>query len=239
MKVLALDTATEACSCALWVNGELHGLSETVGRSHTQRLPAMVAELLAMAALSPAQLDGVVCGIGPGSFAGVRIGVAYAKGLALIHDRPLVAVDSLLMLAASVSDADRVLSVIDARLGGLYLAAHVRGDDGEWVAARPPLLCTPETIPAAPVVGRWVGVGSGFAVAEAALRSGWRQALQSIDAAALPQAKDVIGIGVRRLLAGQGISAAALAPLYLRDKVALTHLEQQAKRAQSRPPPPP
>ena len=83
MKLFALDTATEACSVALWLDGETVERFEVAGRDHTQRLPAMAKALMAEAGLRWSQLDGLVCGTGPGSFAGVRIGVAYTQGLAL------------------------------------------------------------------------------------------------------------------------------------------------------------
>ena len=100
MKIFALDTATEACSVALWLDGETVERFEIAGRDHTQRLPAMAKALMADAGLAWSQLDGLVCGIGPGSFAGVRIGVAYTQGLALAHGQPVVGVSSLAMLAA-------------------------------------------------------------------------------------------------------------------------------------------
>ena len=99
MKLLALDTATEACSVALWLDGRIEQRYEAVGRGHSQRLPQMLQELLVDCGVAAGQLDGIACGIGPGSFAGVRIGVGFAKGLALGLDRPVLPVTSLAMLA--------------------------------------------------------------------------------------------------------------------------------------------
>lgn len=230
---LALDTATEACSAALQLGERVLARSVVSGRDHTRLLPAMVAELLAEAGLRSAQLDGVVCGIGPGSFAGVRIGVAYAKGLALVHERPVLGVSSLEMLAED-ADAAAVLTVIDARLGGVYAAAWVRDDSARWRAALTPCLCAPEALPAAPEEAPWQGRGSGFSAYGAALAAAWQVPLAAVDAAALPQARAALRIAAAAPAAAWG-DAAALAPLYLRDKVALTQAEQQARRAAPRP----
>lgn len=230
---LALDTATEACSAALQLGERVLARSVLSGRDHTRQLPAMVAELLAEAGLRSGQLDGIVCGIGPGSFAGVRIGVAYAKGLALVHDRPLLGISSLEMLARSVT-APAVLSVIDARLGGVYAAAWRRDEQGPWLPVLAPMLCAPELLPAAPAPGPWVALGSGFAAYPEPLAQAWQAPLAAVDAAALPQAAAALRAAAEAPAAAWG-DAAALVPLYLRDKVALTQAEQQARRAAPRP----
>lgn len=229
MKLLALDTATEACSCALLCEGAVLERFEVTGRGHTQRLPAMVAELLAEAGLSVPMLDGIVCGIGPGSFAGLRIGVAYAKGLALASGRPVLGVNALETLAAA-APGEPVLAAIDARLGGLYAAAY--GADGE--ERLPPTLIEPGHYPVAPGMASWTGLGSGFKAEGAALMQAWQAPFARIDPDALPRAGHALAIGQKRLSAGEGVDAAGLTPLYLRNKVALTQAEQQACRAPRR-----
>jgi len=104
LRLLAIDTATEACSAALWIDGAIVERHEVVGRTHTERLLPLVQALLADAGLRPAQLDGLIAGIGPGSFAGVRIGVGLVKGMALGLDRPVVGITSLAMLAQAALD---------------------------------------------------------------------------------------------------------------------------------------
>ena len=176
-------------------------------------------------------LDGVVCGIGPGSFAGLRIGLSYAKGLAMVGDLPMVGVSSLQMLAGP-STLDRVLTVIDARLSAVYAAAWQRDDAGQWQAIMAPTLCAPDALPAAPDPAQtWLGLGSGFAAYGAPLAAAWGAALPVIDATALPSAVHALPPGRDALLRGAGLDAAQLQPLYLRNKVALTQVEQQALRA--------
>ena len=185
MKLLAIDTATEACSVALQVGDAVIARFAVAGRAHTQMLPKQVAEVLAEAGVTVRDLDGVVCGIGPGSFAGLRIGLSYAKGLAMVGGLPMVGVSSLQMLAGP-STLDRVLTVIDARLSAVYAAP---------------------------------------------LAAAWGAALPVIDGTALPSAVHALPPGRDALLRGAGLDAAQLQPLYLRNKVALTQVEQQALRA--------
>ncbi len=94
-RILALDTATEACSVALWNEGEIHSLFEICPREHTQRILPMVQQVLADSGLTLKDLDALAFGQGPGSFTGVRIGIGIAQGLALGADLPLLGVSSL------------------------------------------------------------------------------------------------------------------------------------------------
>ena len=231
MKLLALDTATEACSVALLINGEIHARFVHAGRSHTQQLLPMVRGLMAEAGLGFAQLDGYVCGVGPGSFAGVRIGVGYVKGLALAHERPVVPVSSLSMLALPSLDAgaEGVLVAIDARLDEVYYAAYRRGADGLPQRIDEELVTPPASVPRA-ASGAWHAVGSGWGAYASALQQASGVTPRSIDADALPRAADALRIAQPLFAAGATITAAALVPRYLRNKVALTLVEQQVHR---------
>ena len=231
MKLLAIDTATEALSAALWLDGEIIERYAVVTREHAARLPLLVPELIAEAGLTLRQLDGLVCGIGPGSFAGVRIGVSYVKGLALGLDRPVVGVSSLAMLAqaALVEHPEATaLAAIDARMDEVYFGAYrlVDGlatavqDDAVGPAAE---VCVPPATPQ-------VAIGSGWRAHREALLAALPAAPTQIDADAYPHAAAALGIAAARFAAGEGGDAAALVPAYLRNRVALTKLEQQALR---------
>ena len=230
VKLLALDTATEACSAALqWPGGALHRF-EVAGRDHTRRLPAMVAALLAEAGLRVSDLDGIACGVGPGSFAGVRIGIGFAKGLALAADLPTVGISSLAMLAEA-QDEPSVLTVIDARLSAVYAGAWRRQPQG-WTAVLAPMLCLPADLPSCAEAGPgWAGVGTGFGPYAETLVPAWGAPLTRMDARALPDARAALRLAQPLFVAGQGVPADALQPSYLRDKVALTMVEQRAQRA--------
>lgn len=226
MKLLALDTATEACSAALSVDGAVRARFEIAGREHTQRLPAMVLGLMAEAGLSFSALDGLVCGIGPGSFAGVRIGVGYAKGIALARDLPVLGVSSLTMLAQGAAHA-RVLAAIDARMNEVYWAPLARDADGRMQMLAPPCVCAPNAVPVA--AGEWQAVGSGWGAYGELLQLASGALLLGTQADALPHAQQGLR-WAQPVFTALAQSADDLVPLYLRDKVALTQDEQRALR---------
>lgn len=228
--LLAVDTATDACSVALRVGERVLTDGRVAQRGHAQTLPGQVAGVLAEAGIRATDLDGVICGIGPGSFAGLRIGMAYAKALAFVADCPMVGISSLQMLAEAIPEGP-VLTVIDARLSAVYAAAWARSPDGTLAPVMSPLLCAPDALPAAPDGCAWQAVGSGFAVYAAELTGAWRAPLATVEGRALPDARHALAPGQAALRRGAGVAPSALGPLYLRHKVALTHAEQQGLRA--------
>lgn len=231
-RVLALDTATEACSVALAVDGRIFSRHEQAGRTHTARLAPMVQAVLTEVGVSVGELDALVCGIGPGSFAGVRIGVAYAKGLALALDLPVLGIGSLEMLAAPhlASGAQGVVTAIDARMGEVYFAAYARDAEGAVQTVVAPCVRPPAEVPALPA-GEWMAVGTGWNAYAQSLPAACGIAPLRIDGDALPNAADALRLALPRLASGQGVDAGLLTPVYLRDKVALTAAEQAARRA--------
>lgn len=233
MRLLAVDTATEACSAALWLDGALVERFEVAGRRHTEKLLPLLRALLAEAGIRPAQLDGLVAGIGPGSFAGVRIGVGLIKGMALGLDRPVVGVTSLAMLAQAAirGGARRVLPCIDARMGEIYLGAYERDADGLARSLQIDQVVPPDQARLGGLAGDWTAVGTGWGAYEAILRQRLPHAPLSVDGAALPHAGDALLLALPQFQAGLALSADDLAPAYLRDRVALTLVEQQAARS--------
>lgn len=128
MIVLALDTCLGACSAALADGDRLLGkCSEAMTRGHQERLAPMVRELMAGAGVSFAELDRIGVTVGPGSFTGLRVGLAFAKGLALALGRPCVGVGTLEALAAICGAAGRCAAVIDAGRGCLYFQMFEAG----------------------------------------------------------------------------------------------------------------
>lgn len=233
MRLLALDTATEACSVALWLDDRYLERFEVAGRDHTQRLPPMLHGLMAEAGIGYGQLDGLVCGLGPGSFAGVRIAVAFCQGLALAHDRPAFGVSSLAMLAqgAVVRGARQVLAAIDARMDEVYFGAYRADPDGLAVADGLLRVCRPEQVPAQS--GDWQAVGTGWGRYCPALSLATGAGLLAVDGDALPRASDALRLALPAYRRGAFGDAAALAPIYLRNRVALTLAEQALARAKS------
>lgn len=229
---LAVDTATEACSVAIWLDGQIRERFEPMQRQHTARVLPLVQSVLADAGRTLAQLDGLVCGIGPGSFAGLRIGVGVVKGLALARDLPVVGVSSLAMLAQRAMREHgeaQVVAVIDARMNEVYCGAYRRDAAGRAAAVLADQVCAAPAVPPLPA-GVWSGVGTGWARYGAELRRAVGVDLARVDATALPHAEDALALAVPEFAAGRAGSADALAPAYLRDRVALTLAEQAALR---------
>lgn len=234
MKLLAIDTATEACSAALWLDGQVLPRFEKAGRTHTQLLIPMVQRLLGEAGCSFGQLDGIACGVGPGSFAGVRIAVSFVKGLSLTRDRPVVGVSSLAMLAQAAINrgAPQVLAAIDARMNEVYWGAYQRNAQGLAQLAGVEAVCAPPDVGA--VGGVWAAVGSGWGSYEAALRAACGAQLSAVEGAALPAAQEALQLALPRFQSGQTIHAENLEPSYLRNKVALTLAEQNELKDNAR-----
>lgn len=231
MKLLAFETATEACSVALWVDGEVRERFEVAPRRHAELSLPWAEQLLAEAGIARRQLDLIAVGRGPGAFTGVRLAIALAQGIALALDRPVVAVSTLAALAQG-SAAPRVLAAIDARMGEVYAGAFER-IDGELRAVGTESVSTPDAV-SLPDGDGWAGVGTGYGALDGALATRLGDRLASVDAAALPHAADVARLAVRAHARGEAVSADRLEPAYLRNHVALTLAEQQALRASKR-----
>ena len=232
MNILAIDTATEACSVAVYSDGAIHERFEIVNREHTQKLLPMIHAVMAESGRVLAQLDGIACGVGPGSFAGVRISVGVVKGLALPKDLPVVGISSLAALAQRemrLNRAQQVIAVIDARMNEVYAGAYQKAPDGRAVAVVADQVCAAGSMPRLPE-GEWIAVGTGWGAYESALRAALGVPPSRIDATALPHAEEAIHLALPEFAAGRGQSADSLVPVYLRDRVALTLAEQRAKQ---------
>lgn len=231
VRLLAIDTATEACSCVLWVDGQQRARFEVVGRSHTQKLMPMVQSLMDEAGLAYAQIDVFGCGIGPGSFAGVRIGTGFIKGLALALDRPVVVSNSLEAMAqARINQGhEHVVAAIDARMEEIYFGCFSAGPERRAQACSQ-LQVLPPTEATLPVDAAWAACGSAWQTYGQQLSEQLGIPAGAVDAQALPDVAEVVPQMLSRYGAGQFVSADELAPLYLRNKVALTLDEQVALR---------
>ncbi len=234
MRILALDTATEALSAALYVDGEVTLRESRPVRGHGEWLLPMVDELLALGGLKLAALDAIAVGRGPGAFTGVRIAVSVAQGLAFAADLPMVGVSDLSALAHGAARRYfaagtgqvpvTVLACLDARLGSLYAAAFrlaagvADGSDEEHYLAPEEAIVTPEQVPLAgsePIVVAGHGWLAGPVLAA---RVGAR--LSSAYPDLLPGADSIARLGARLYARGAGVPPERLAPVYLRDDVA-------------------
>ncbi len=242
IKLLALETATEHCSVAIWQRDSAGQAQCIVRRQHaprqqTELILLMVDELLAESGLALTQFTAVAYSCGPGAFTGVRIAAAVAQGLAFGADLPVVPVSSLQTLAQAAyrqHGARAVLAAFDARMQEIYAGAYALDADGLMQAITPDIAGAPATLPAA-LVDAWAAylhahlAESADAVAAAvAAGSGWATygdslaqtfAVQQIYADLAPDAEDVATLALAAVQAGKAVAPELALPIYLRDDV--------------------
>jgi tRNA threonylcarbamoyladenosine biosynthesis protein TsaB len=237
VRILALDTATEACSVALLTDAGVIGRYREVGRGHAEEILGMVDAVLAQAGIGLTALDAIAASVGPGAFTGVRICVSVAQGLAFGAGLPVIPVTTLEALALRAvrdSGAAQVLACLDARMGEVYWACF-RADPTGGLAALGSAAVGAAASVAVPFAGSYYGIGRGFAAYPAL---GARPRLILADGAddALPDARQMAELGALRFAAGEALDPGDLTPRYLRDKVAQTEIERaQARAATTRP----
>jgi len=216
--LLALDTATEACSVALLHDGKVLSHYEVIPRLHAQRLLPMIKDLLAEAGITLSAVDAIAFGRGPGAFTGVRIAIGVVQGLAFALERPVLPVSNLAVLAQRAfreHGARQVAAAIDARMDEVYWGCY-RETAGEMGLVGAEAVMPPEqaALPA-DATGDWFGAGTGWGYAE---RIAVKLAGQ--DAGMLPHAQDLLTLATFAWQRGEAIVADAAQPVYLRDKVA-------------------
>jgi tRNA threonylcarbamoyladenosine biosynthesis protein TsaB len=218
-KILALETATDACSAALQVDGEITHRFTLAPRQHTNLILPMVAELLAEADLTIQQLDAIAYGAGPGSFTGVRVATSVTQGLALAHDLPVIGLSCLKILAIGAARAHgfgRIAPIMDARKSEVYCALYdVDRTTSHAVEVCADSLCSPKdlrlSLSADDVV---VGTGSAEYRREILASGIPMQALR--EAPLYPSAIDALSAAQRALEAGETVAAEFALPIYLR-----------------------
>lgn len=230
--LLALDSASERLAVAV-VAGERHWCAEEEGGARaSQRALPLAFELLAQAGLAPTALDAIAFGRGPGAFTGLRTACAVAQGLAFGLQRPVLAIDSLALVAEDArtqlgAAAEALWVAMDARMDEVY-AAPYRWVDGAWQALRAPALWT---LPALAAAWREAPpacvAGSALAAFGARLPVGNASRVDAVHDRSAALAHLARAAWQR----GEGIDAAQALPLYLRDKVALTTAEREAAKA--------
>lgn len=221
-RILAIDTATEACSVALWNNGEKHALFEICPREHTQRILPMVQQILAESGVSLNQLDALAFGRGPGSFTGVRIGIGIAQGLAMGADLPMIGVSTLATMAQGAfrqMGATQVLAAIDARMGEVYWGQYQRQNDGVWLGENTEAVFTPERAQqnVMALAGEWASVGTGWGTYPDMAAA---TPITLVDGQImLPQAEDMLPLALVDFALGKMTAVENAQPTYLRNEV--------------------
>jgi tRNA threonylcarbamoyladenosine biosynthesis protein TsaB len=227
MNILAIDTATEACSVALQCADDARFRFSQEPRAHARVLLPMIDELMAEAGMAPAALDAVAFGRGPGSFTGVRIATAAAQAVAFGVDIPALPISSLALVAQQgvrLHGIQRAAVSMDARMGEVYWGCYVAGGDGLVLLQGDEAVLPPQAL-VLPDERTWTAIGSGW--------QAYSEALQTVvvstcpePAVTLPHAQDMLPLAMRALLNGEGVSAEQALPVYLRNHVALTEAER-------------
>ena len=220
--ILALETSTELGSCALWRDGEVVERLSPGGRSHSETLLPLVRELLAEAGCQIGQLDAIAFGVGPGAFTGLRIACGAAQGLAVASGIPLLPVTSLEAMAA-LSGGERVVAVLDARMGEVYSGHYQRAADGYQLLGEIRVSAPADVL--LPSGSEWLACGNAIA-AYPVLQQRLTLAGMAQLPGVLPSAAALARMAAPRAARGAGIDAALAAPLYIRDKVAKTVAER-------------
>ena len=220
MKLLAIDTSSDACSVALQVGENISEKHVVEPRAHTRILVPTIDELLRGAGIELAELDALVLGNGPGSFVGMRIGASVAQGICYGAGLRIVPVSSLAAIAAEAIEthgADRVLVAQDARMHEVYLGKFHRDADGL------PQAGGDEEI-------RGIGLFDDLDEEYVAAGGAWqkfpellaknRERISEVLEISVPRAKYLLRSGARELQRGRAIVPGALLPSYIRVKVA-------------------
>jgi tRNA threonylcarbamoyladenosine biosynthesis protein TsaB len=230
--LLALDCAGDRLVVALALGEQVHGADEPGAMLASARALPLVHEVLREAGVGWRDLDAVAFGRGPGAFTGLRTACSIAQGLAFGLDRPVLALDSLALHAEDAwaqhgARARRLWVAMDARMDEVYAASFERDGDGWRTHAAPALW----TLPA--LDSAWRAAPPGCVAGNAAAAFGARLACAGALVVGTPA--DRVAALARLARAawarGEGVPADAAAPLYLRDKVALTSVERAAAKA--------
>lgn len=234
--VVAFDTSTECLAVAVLSDGTRWCEERPGGAAASATLLPALQGLLAAAGRGMPQVAAIAFGRGPGAFTGLRTSCAVAQGLAFGLGRPVLPIDSLLIVAeqarrqvAPSATRFEISVVMDARMGELYAAWYRwAGEPARWQTLQPPGLWAPDawvqTMADAPPAAC---AGSGLAlIGGAACPSSQRIAVTEAG-----RAEALLALAEAAWRRGEGIDAALALPIYLRDKVALTTAERAAAAA--------
>ena len=217
--LLALDTATEACSVALLHNGQVFSRYAVIPRLHAQRILPMISEVLAEAGISKTAVTAIAFGRGPGAFTGLRIAVGVVQGLAFALQIPVLPVSNLAAIAQRACrehGAKQVAVAIDARMDEVYWGCYSLIDGEVRLQGNEAVLPPERAELARTAQGEWFAAGTGWqAYAERITVP-----VYASDAQLLPHAEDILTLAQGMWQRGEAISAQDAQPIYLRDQVA-------------------
>jgi tRNA threonylcarbamoyladenosine biosynthesis protein TsaB len=228
MKLLALDTATEACSVAVIVDDQLYGCFELTPRAHAQMILPMIDDVLDEAGIGKGDIDVLAFGRGPGSFTGVRVAASTAQGIAFGLTCPVIPVSDLAALALQAHrfyQAEHILVAIDARMKEVYWG-EFEIKDGLPVLLGEEQVAPPDQVPLVSSAAQYVGIGSGWGSYREAFDERLGDCVANVYGTALPRAQEIALLASHEFEAGRVLPADQAIPVYLRDNVAKKKGEQ-------------
>ena len=233
MKLLAVETSTDACSVALSIEGVITEQFELTPKTHTKLILPMIDVLMRDAGLRPQELDALAFSCGPGSFTGVRIATGIIQGIAFGADLPVVRVSTLAAVAQNYFDqpcAKESVAFIamDARIGEIFWGVYQKDAAGlaELIGKEAVILATDIEFPAL----KGAGIGSGWGVYANELQSRLAGYVNSYDVGQNPRASTIVRLGIRDYNKGLAVTVEQAMPVYLRDKVAQTEAERKQSK---------
>ncbi len=229
MKILAIETATEACSVALYLDGVIKEEFRLAPREHSMIILPMIESILADSALSLQQLDALAFGCGPGSFTGLRIAAGVIQGLAFGGELPVVPVSTLAAISLQARDrfgGDYFFPAFDARMDEVYWGVYQATADGLVEKALPEQVCKASLV-SCPAGISGVAIGSAWAIHREQLEAAiGKQTIKAMEADCLPRAGEIARLGAAGFKNNQAVPAEQAQPVYLRNKVAKKKGEQ-------------
>ncbi len=219
MKLLAIDTATEACSAAILMDEEILFRYRIAPQQHAELILPMVDELLTDAGITLTALDALAFGRGPGAFTGVRIAAGVVQGLAYGADLPVIPVSDLAALAQGVAaEYSNIISAIDARMGEIYWCHYHTDIEGLVMPGGEERISRPDQL-IFTAGESYYGVGTGWQTYAQILQQQLHSCLAGCDGERYPHAKDILILAKREFENGRAVGAEHAQPVYLRNEV--------------------
>ncbi len=222
MKILAFDTATEACSVALLNDDKISECYEEIPRGHAQHILAMCQHVLDEQNCQAQDIDTIAYGAGPGSFTGLRIASSVAQGFAVALNLPVIAISSLQALAQAAYEQTQnasVLAAIDARMEEVYFSYYEFNTDKQCMQeVIVDQLCAPELAPLPDSEAKqYCAAGSGWHIAT--LQQRFRNCISQTIPDCYPRASSMLKIAEQKYTDGDYLTVDKIHSMYLRDKV--------------------
>jgi tRNA threonylcarbamoyladenosine biosynthesis protein TsaB len=231
-RIVAIETATDACSVAVYMDGQIRESYAIAPRQHSQLIFTMLEELLPGGNLADLGIQAIAYGCGPGSFTGLRIAASVVQGLTYSCNLPAIALSTLTVLAQSAwrcgvaGAGDTVLCTIDARINEVYSAIYAY-EDNLAVLREGPWACAPADLSPSES-GSLCAVGSGCHFLDD-FPFGLRARITSYTPDLLPAARDMIPLALTKFGCVELQTPRQVQPVYVRDEISWKKLHEQGR----------